>query len=378
MKKQVVVVGISGGVDSAVSALLLKDQGYQVIGLFMRNWDSQINNDILGNKVNLQHDICPQEQDYNDALAVCKTLDIQLHRVDFVQEYWDYVFSYFVKEYQLGRTPNPDILCNKFIKFDHFAKYAFKNLDADFIAMGHYAKTTKDLESEIVYLKRALDENKDQTYFLSHLSQKQIKKVLFPLGNLLKAQVRQLAREHHLIIADKKDSTGICFIGERDFKLFLQNYIPNLPGSIIDIDTNKQLGSHIGTMYYTIGQSKGLYLGGQKERYFVCKKDVEKKIIYVCSQSNISHLFTNSFSANDIHWTLPPAKTKELLTLALAQKALKIRYRHRQTLQQVELSFSDDQQTVVIDSLTPLRAVAPGQAVVFYYLDICLGGATII
>ncbi len=373
-----VVVGISGGVDSAVSALLLKEQGYQVIGLFMRNWDSQINNDILGNKAILENDICPQEQDYLDALAICKTLNIKLHRVDFVKEYWDYVFSYFLKEYQLGRTPNPDILCNKFIKFDAFAKYAFEELNADAIAMGHYAKTEKDPQSEIVYLKRAADENKDQTYFLSHLSQAQIQKVLFPLGDLTKPAVRQLATDFHLVVANKKDSTGICFIGERDFKGFLQNYIPNQPGNIIDIDTKKKLGTHIGTMYYTIGQSKGLFLGGQSERYFVCQKDLAQKIIYVCSETNIQHLFTKSFRANDIHWTLPIKNIKKLLASALDNDQLKIRYRHRQKLQTVALEFSADFKEVIIKSTIGLRAVTPGQAVVFYYQDICLGGATII
>ncbi len=375
--KNKVVVGLSGGVDSAVSALLLQQQGYHVVGLFMRNWDSQVNNDILGNKELSQNNICPQEQDYLDAQAVAKTLGIELYRVDFVKEYWDYVFKYFLAEYQLGRTPNPDILCNKFIKFDAFAKYAFNELGADFIAMGHYAKTIAGTDDELVYLKAANDHQKDQTYFLSHLSQAQIAKVKFPLGELEKSQVRLLAEQHHLLVAHKKDSTGICFIGERDFKSFLQNYIPNQPGAIVDIDTKQKLGSHIGTMYYTIGQSKGLYLGGQSSRYFVCAKDVDKKIIYVCSEHNIKHLFTDKFSAKDLHWTLPLTKIKDLLTEALTNNQLLIRYRHRQKLQAVNAVFSDNFNNVVISSDTSFRAVAPGQVVVFYYQDICLGGGTI-
>ena len=255
MKK--VVIGMSGGVDSSVAAIKLIEQGYEVIGLFMRNWDAGVNNDILGNPT-LTNNICPQEQDYNDALSVCKKIGIPLHRIDFVKEYWDYVFTYFLDELKKGRTPNPDIMCNKYIKFDMFVKEA-KKLGADFIATGHYARIKNNK------LLRAIDDNKDQTYFLSQLSKKQLENVLFPIGDLKKPEVRKIAEEHNLITARKKDSTGICFIGERHFKDFLKNYLPNIPGDIINIETKKRVGEHIGLMYYTIGQRKGLDIGGTKD-----------------------------------------------------------------------------------------------------------------
>ena len=241
MKK--VVIGMSGGVDSSVSAILLKNQGYEVIGLFMRNWDTSVNGDILGNP-NLDNNICPQEQDYNDALEVCNKIGIPLHRIDFVKEYWDNVFEYFLDELKKGRTPNPDVMCNKYIKFDYFIKEA-KRLGADYIATGHYARI-KDGK-----LLRAVDTNKDQTYFLSQLSHEQLENVLFPIGDLEKPKVREIAEKYGLITAKKKDSTGICFIGERNFKNFLKNYLPNQPGKIVNIETNEVVGEHIGLMYYT-------------------------------------------------------------------------------------------------------------------------------
>src|SRR5574344_715318 len=207
-----VVIGMSGGVDSSVAAIILKKQGYEVIGLFMRNWDASVNNDILGNPT-LNNNICPQEQDYNDALEVCKKIDIPLHRIDFVKEYWDYVFTYFLDELKKGRTPNPDIMCNKYIKFDLFIKEA-KRLGADYIATGHYARIKDG------YLLRGIDNNKDQTYFLSQLTKEQLENVLFPVGDLIKPEVRKIADEIGLSTASKKDSTGICFIGERNFKEF--------------------------------------------------------------------------------------------------------------------------------------------------------------
>ena len=271
MKK--VVIGMSGGVDSSVAAILLKKQGYDVIGLFMRNWDSSINNDILGNP-DLNSDICPQEKDYNDALKVCEKIGIPLHRIDFVKEYWDYVFTYFLDELKRGRTPNPDIMCNKYIKFDMFAKEARK-LGADYIATGHYARL-KDGK-----LLRGIDQNKDQTYFLSQLSSKQLENVLFPIGDLEKPEVRKIANEYDLITANKKDSTGICFIGERNFSKFLSNYLPNQTGDIVNIETNEVIGKHVGLMYYTIGQRKGLNIGGNSDRIFVVGKNLDKNILYV-------------------------------------------------------------------------------------------------
>ena len=229
MKKKV-VVGMSGGVDSSVSAILLQKQGYEVIGLFMRNWDSLADGELDGPTTSTGQ--CPQEADYDDAKAVCDKLGIPLYRKDFVKEYWDYVFTYFLDELKNGRTPNPDIMCNKYIKFDMFAKEARK-LGADYIATGHYARMNNG------HLLRGIDSNKDQTYFLSQVSKKQLENVLFPVGDMEKKDVRKIAEEYELITAKKKDSTGICFIGERNFKNFLKNYLPNQPGDVINIDTNE-------------------------------------------------------------------------------------------------------------------------------------------
>lgn len=228
-----VVIGMSGGVDSSVAALLLKEKGYNVIGLFMRNWDSTINNDFLGNP-DLNNDICPQERDYNDAKNICDKLNIPLYRVDYVKEYWDNVFTYFLDELKKGRTPNPDVMCNKYIKFDLFYKKA-KELGADYIATGHYAKIIDG------NLYKASDKNKDQSYFLAYVNKEIFKDVIFPLQDIEKPEVRKIALENDLITAKKKDSTGICFIGERNFTNFLKNYLPNIPGKIVDVETNEIL-----------------------------------------------------------------------------------------------------------------------------------------
>ena len=253
-----VLLGLSGGVDSAVAAYLLQKQGYDVTACFMRNWDSLANNDYLGNP-NINNSQCPQEKDYDDAVLVAKKLRIELLRIDFVKEYWDDVFSYLIREYENGRTPNPDIFCNKYIKFDAFLKFALDK-GFDMISMGHYAKRIdKDNKA---YLCKSFDQNKDQTYFLSQISQLQLKYSLFPLGDIDKKEVRKIAHDLGLEIADKKDSTGVCFIGERNFKEFLKNYIPAKKGNIVDIDTGRVIGIHDGVMYYTIGQRKGLGIGG--------------------------------------------------------------------------------------------------------------------
>ena len=280
-----VVIGMSGGVDSSVAAILLKNEGYNVIGLFMRNWDSSINNDIMGNP-NLNNDICPQEKDYNDAKAVCDKLNMPLHRVDFVKEYWDYVFTYFLDELKNGRTPNPDVMCNKYIKFDFFVKEA-KKLGADYIATGHYAKLKDG------YLYKASDENKDQSYFLAYLSKEQLQNVIFPLGDIDKTEVRKIAAKYGLITANKKDSTGICFIGERNFSKFLQNYLPAQEGNIVEIDTGKTIGRHIGLMYYTIGQRKGLNIGGNNDKLYVVGKNLQDNILYVCFGDQNKYLYSN-------------------------------------------------------------------------------------
>ena len=354
MKK--VIVGISGGVDSSVAALLLKKQGYEVEGLFMRNWDSSLNNDVLGNPNINKVNICPQEQDYNDALEVCKKLDIKLHRIDFVKEYWDYVFKYFLDELKKGRTPNPDIMCNKYIKFDYFVKEA-KRLGADYIATGHYAKI------ENGYLKKSFDTNKDQTYFLSQLSKKQLENVLFPLGDIDKNEVREIAKREGLITANKKDSTGICFIGERNFKKFLENYLPAMPGDVIDIDTNEIIGKHNGLMYYTIGQRRGLDIGGNKDKMFIVGKNLDKNVLYVSFGDN-DYLYSTSCIVDNLNFNCDLKPTK-----------CSAKFRYRAPDYPVEIEYLDNNQLLV--KYDSIKAVTPGQACVFYLNDQCLGGGII-
>ena len=354
MKK--VIIGISGGVDSAVAAYLLKKDGYDVEGLFMRNWDSSLNNDINGNPT-LNNDICSQEEDYNDAVKVCQKLGIKLHRIDFVKEYWDYVFTYFLDELKKGRTPNPDIMCNKYIKFDMFKKEAEK-LGADYIATGHYA-ITKDSK-----LYRAKDKNKDQTYFLSQVSKEQLKNVLFPIGEYLKPEIRKIAHEQDLVKKKKKDSTGICFIGERNFKQFLTNYLPNQPGDIIDIDTNDKVGEHTGLMYYTIGQRRGLNIGGNNERLYVVGKDLTKNVLYVSLGDDTKYLQTTEAIIEDINFISDERPTK-----------CTAKFRYRQEDIEVELEYLKDGNILV--KYDNVKSVTPGQACVFYLDEECLGGGII-
>ena len=351
-----VIIGMSGGVDSSVAAILLKQQGYDVEGLFMRNWDSSVNGDILGNP-SLNNDICTQEQDYNDAVEVCKKLDIPLHRIDFVKEYWDYVFEYFLDELKKGRTPNPDIMCNKYIKFDYFAKEA-KRLGADYIATGHYAKMKDG------YLCKAKDSNKDQTYFLCEVSGEQLKNVLFPLGDIDKTEVRKIAEEYGLITAHKKDSTGICFIGERNFKQFLKNYLPNKEGDIVDIDSGKVVGKHMGLMYYTIGQRKGLDIGGNKDRLFVVGKDLNKNILYVCLNGNNDYLISDSCVVSDLNFNCE-----------LRPKEATAKFRYRAEEYPVTIEYLEDK--LIVKYPEGVKAVTPGQACVIYDGEKCIGGGIV-
>jgi len=351
-----VVVGISGGVDSSVAALLLKQQGYNVIGLFMRNWDSTINNDYLGNP-NLDNSICPQEEDYNDAKAVCEKLGIPLHRVDFVKEYWDNVFTYFLDELKKGRTPNPDVMCNKYIKFDLFLEKALE-LGADYVATGHYARIIDGK------LARAVDLNKDQSYFLAYVDSLKFSKVLFPIGDLEKPMVRKIALENDLVTAKKKDSTGICFIGERNFTKFLENYLPNQPGNIVNIETGKKVGNHIGLMYYTIGQRRGLNLGGNDDKSYVVKKDLSNNTLYVASGDENNYLYSTSAIIEDFNFLTEDRP--EYCTC-------KFRYRQKDINIKVEY-LSDKTIKVTYDGA---KAVTPGQFCVLYLGDICLGGGMI-
>ena len=351
-----VVIGMSGGVDSSVAAIKLLKDGYKVIGLFMRNWDSTINNDYLGNP-NLNNDICPQEEDYNDALAVCEKLGIPLYRVDYVKEYWDNVFSYFLDELKKGRTPNPDVMCNKYIKFDLFYQKA-KELGADYIATGHYAKIIDGK------LYKAKDLNKDQSYFLAYVNPKAFKDVLFPLADITKPEVRKIALENGLVTAKKKDSTGICFIGERNFTKFLKNYLPNQSGKIVDIETKEVLGEHNGLMYYTIGQRKGLNLGGADSKIFVVKKDLENNILYVCSGDENNYLFSKRAIITDFNF---------LTDLRVEECACKFRYRQQDI--PCKVKYLDNKKIEV--TYDNAKAVTPGQFCVLYKDDLCLGGGII-
>src|SRR5574344_284666 len=326
MKKKV-VIGMSGGVDSSVAAIILKEQGYDVIGLFLRNWDASVNNDILGNPTLKTH-ICPQEQDYNDAQAVCDEIGIPLYRVEFVKEYWDYVFNYFLSELKAYRTPNPDVMCNKYIKCDAFAKEA-KKLGADYIATGHYCQTHDGK------LYRGTDPNKDQSYFLSMVSSDQLQNVLFPVGDMIKPEVRKIALEHHLTTAKKKDSTGICFIGERNFKQFLENYLPNQPGDIVDIETKKVLGKHIGLMYYTIGQRRNLGIG-TTERIYVVGKDVKNNILYIAYGSSNKYLVSTSCVVEQVNFISDQRPTK-----------CTAKFRYRQPDNDVELEYLKNGEIIV-------------------------------
>ena len=355
MKK--VVIGMSGGVDSSVAAILLKEQGYDVIGLYMRNWDSFANGEYDNAPVG-KTGICPQEEDYNDAKAVCEQLNIPLHRKDFVKEYYDFVFKYFLDELEKGRTPNPDIMCNKYIKFDMFVKEAEK-LGADYIATGHYARI-KDGK-----LLRAIDDNKDQTYFLSQVTKEQLKNVLFPIGDLEKTEVRKIAEEHSLITAKKKDSTGICFIGERNFTNFLKNYLPNTPGDIVDIETKKVIGQHIGLMYYTIGQRRGLDIGGTKDRMFVVGKDLNKNILYICIGEENQYLLSDSCIIDQVNYL-----STDIITKCTAK------FRYRQKDVPIEIEYLENNE-ILVKYPQGVKRVTPGQACVLYNGEECLGGGII-
>jgi len=348
-----VVVGLSGGVDSAVAALLLLQQGHRVSGLFMKNWEED---DSAGH--------CTAEEDLKVVRAVCERLAIPLHTVNFSTEYWDRVFQYFLDEHRAGRTPNPDVLCNKEIKFNAFLDHALQ-LGADRIATGHYARV-RNVHGQYQLLK-AVDPNKDQTYFLYTLSQHELARTLFPIGHLTKPEVRTLARDAGLPNHDRKDSTGICFIGERDFREFLKRYLPAQPGEMRTLSGERK-GQHEGVMYYTIGQRQGLGIGGEGQPWYVVDKDIDHNILYVEQGENHPALFHPSLVAGQLHWVAghPP-------TLPHPCTA---RIRYRQSDQDCVLETILDGNAQVRFGL-PQRAVTPGQSVVFYDAETCLGGGVI-
>ena len=348
-----VVVGMSGGVDSSVAALLLKQQGYDVIGIFMKNWDDT---DDTG--------FCTATEDYNDVIRVCNQIGIPYYGVNFEKQYWDKVFTYFLEEYKAGRTPNPDVMCNKEIKFKAFLEHAV-NLGADYLATGHYAQVEyRDGEYKML---RGKDENKDQTYFLNQLNQEQLSKVMFPIGNLDKPRVREIAKEANLATATKKDSTGICFIGERNFKEFLGQYLPAQPGNMETMDGEVK-GKHEGLMYHTIGQRHGLGIGGSGEPWFAIGKDLKRNILYVGQGFHHEKLYSESIIADNVSWVSNREKPGEFTCTA--------KFRYRQEDHKVTVQLMDDHKVKVIFD-EPIRAVTPGQAVVFYNGDECLGGGTI-
>ena len=357
-----VILGLSGGVDSSAAVIKLKEQGYEVETMFMRNWDSATNNDVFGNPT-LQDDVCPQEVDYQDAVKVAEKLGVKLHRIDFITEYWNTVFKYFLDEYKKGRTPNPDIMCNKEIKFKAFLDHAM-TLGADFIAMGHYARVIHDGDKH--YLLRGLDENKDQTYFLSQISKQQLAKALFPIGDMQKKEVRALAEEYDLVTAKKKDSTGVCFIGERNFKEFLKNYLPSKPGKMVTVD-GKIMGEHDGIMYYTIGQRHGLGIGGDGDPWFVIGKNLKDNTLLVGQGKNNELLYSNRIITSNVNFfNEPPVDGAEITA--------KFRYRSKDV--PVKIKWLDKDK-LEVQTLEPAWAVTPGQACVFYDGEYCLGGSII-
>ncbi|AKH69665.1 tRNA (5-methylaminomethyl-2-thiouridylate)-methyltransferase [Spongiibacter sp. IMCC21906] len=350
-----IIVGMSGGVDSSISALLLQQQGYQVEGLFMKNWDEDDGTEY-----------CTAKDDLADAQAVCDKLGIHLHTANFAAEYWDNVFEHFLAEYQAGRTPNPDILCNREIKFKAFLDYALM-LGADGIATGHYCRNS--IKEGKTQLLKGLDNNKDQSYFLHAVGAAQLAKTLFPIGEMEKPRVRELAEQHGLVTHDKKDSTGICFIGERRFKDFLQQYLPAQPGVIENTD-GQVMGEHSGLMYHTIGQRQGLGIGGVAgagdQPWYVIEKDLVRNVLIVAQGSQHPALFKDALDVKDIHWI----NSRPALPLNCKAKT-----RYRQADQVCTISVNGDGYRVEFDQ--PQRAITPGQSVVFYIDEVCLGGGVI-
>jgi len=355
MKKKV-VLGMSGGVDSSVAAVLLKEEGYDVIGLFMKNWDEK---DEFG--------VCTAAEDADDAKRVATELDIPCYTVNFEKEYWERVFSYFLSEYKKGRTPNPDVMCNQEIKFNAFLDYALK-LDADYIAMGHYAQVEE--KDGNFFLLRGKDNNKDQSYFLSRIGQAALSKTIFPIGHLEKSEVREIAKKNNLYTQDKKDSTGICFIGERDFDEFLDKYLLSKEGDMINVDDGKKIGTHTGLIHYTLGQRKGMGIGGvgSGEPWFVVGKSLKNNILYVAQGKKHPALFSVSMIGEEPIWVLEKEPAFPLHCTA------KFRYRQSDIPVTVE---KQENGNLKITYDYPVKAVTPGQVAVLYQDEVCLGSSII-
>lgn len=342
---------MSGGVDSSVTALLLKEQGYEVVGVFMKNWDDTDENGV-----------CTATKDYEDVMKVCNQIGIPYYTVNFEERYWEKVFTYFLDEYKSGRTPNPDVMCNKEIKFKAFLDYAL-SIGAEYVATGHYARIEK-IDGERTLL-RGIDSNKDQTYFLHQIEPKVLEKVMFPLGGYDKKDVRKIAEANELATASKKDSTGICFIGEKNFKSFLSEYLPAQPG-VMQTMSGEAKGKHDGLMYYTIGQRHGLGIGGEGEPWFVVGKNLNDNILYVEQGDQNHYLYSDRLTASNVNWlrSMPESFTC----------TAKFRYRQKDTPVTVTVIGNNN---VQVDFWQQERAVTPGQSVVFYQGDVCIGGGTI-
>ena len=348
-----VVVGMSGGVDSSVAAYLMKQQGHEVLGVFMNNWEEK---DDRG--------VCTSQKDWDDVRRVCDVIDIPYYSVNFAREYKERVFAHFLEEYQKCRTPNPDVLCNREIKFNVFLNFA-ETLGAEKLVTGHFANLGR--QGDKVTLLRAKDENKDQTYFLYMLGQRALSRACFPVGGLLKSEVREIARQQGLPTSEKKDSTGVCFIGERDFRAFLKTYLPAQGGDMVD-ESGRVVGHHEGLMYYTLGQRRGLGIGGggNGQRWFVIEKDVKHNRLIV-SQGEDDRLYTPRAEASEATWISGEAPGAEIECM--------VRLRHRQPLQKCRIQISGEKVHMEFDR--PQRAVTPGQSAVFYQGDVCLGGAIV-
>ena len=353
MVKGRVAVGMSGGVDSAVAALLLKEQGYDVIGIFMKNWDETVDGEE-----------CTAAEDYDDVRACCESIGIPYYTVNFEQEYWERVFQHFLREYQRGRTPNPDVMCNSEIKFAAFKDFTM-SMGAQAFATGHYARLSHE---NGVHLLKGADPNKDQSYFLCMLTQQQLENAMFPIGELEKPAVREIARQHGIAVAEKKDSTGICFIGERKFKEFLKKFLPAMPGEMRTMD-GEYIGPHDGLMYYTLGQRRGLNIGGRGtgERWFVVKKDLANNVLYVEQGADSPLLYSAALVTEPFHFINEPQEEEFVC---------KAKFRYRQPDQGVRVKKLADGK-LHIEFEEKQRAVTHGQYAVLYQGDECLGGGVI-
>lgn len=368
MKKKI-VVALSGGVDSAVTAYLLKKKGYEVISVFMQNWDDYLNNN--------KKKVCTQNQDWKDASQIAKQLQIPIFKITFIEEYWEEVFSVFLKDLKKGLTPNPDILCNKIIKFNYFVKYVNSQFNPDLIATGHYAAIV--YKNNNYYLGKAKDKKKDQTYFLCQIPQKILSKIIFPLADYTKEEVRRIASELNLSNATKKDSMGLCFVDQQEtnFSSFLEKYLPQKKGDIQEFDNKKKIGEHQGIYFFTLGQRRKLPILIHQGPYFVVGKSPKSNTLFVVSGFENDQLYSSWCLVTDFNWLIPLEDLLNSLKIENGQDGL-AKFRHQQTEILVKFKILDSScSKVLINFLEKQRAITPGQSAVLYSENICLGGGTI-